>query len=196
MPNTSSNSFNEKQTAGKRVNVADALKKMAIAFPTQTAVAVANPKKANFDKADYRTISFKELDETATQLAKGFVAMGVQPGDRLALLVPVSIEFVALVFAMIRSGAVGVLIDPGMGKKKVIKCLGAIAPDGFVAVPRGQIARILFRKHFPNSRYNVTVGRRWFWGGETYANLIQTKYRSDIILPNTTASDPAAIFFH
>ncbi len=47
-----------------------------------------------------------------------------------------SIEFIALTFGIFRSGAVCTLIDPGMGKKSVLKCLDEVDPDGFVAIRR------------------------------------------------------------
>ncbi len=39
------------------------------------------------------------------RIADGLRAMGVAPGTRLALLVPAGIDFVTLVFALLKSGA-------------------------------------------------------------------------------------------
>ncbi|MBN1852953.1 MAG: AMP-binding protein, partial [Pirellulales bacterium] len=160
------------------------------------AVAVVTPNgRSGSGRSSYRTISFSELDMDATRLARGLVAMGVLPGDRLVLLVPVGIEFVTLVFALLRSGAVGVLIDPGMGRKHLLDCLAAVEPDGFVAISRVQAVRALLRKRFPRARHHVTIGRRWFWGGQTLHTLRQLGTGTDIQLPDTFANDPAAIIF-
>jgi acyl-CoA synthetase (AMP-forming)/AMP-acid ligase II len=121
--------------------------------------------------------------------------MGVMPGDRLVLLVPVGIEFVSLVFALLRSGAVGVLIDPGMGSKNLLDCLAAVEPDGFVAISRAQAVRTLLRRRFPKARYNITLGRRWFWRGRTLDGLRRLGERAAAALPETIADDPAAIIF-
>ena len=120
----------------------------------------------------YRTITFRELDEHSDRIAAALRAWGVPRGTRLALLVPPSIEFVTLVFALFKAGVVAILIDPGMGKQHLIDCLAAARPEGFVGIPRAQLARVLYRKRFPQARWNVTVGRRWFWGGRTLAELL------------------------
>src|SRR4029079_5354689 len=64
-----------------------------------------------------------------------------------------------------------VLIDPGMGPRRVFRCLDQVDPEGFVAIPPVQALRVLSFRRFPNARFNVTVGRRWFWGGATYDEL-------------------------
>src|SRR5262249_39349985 len=43
--------------------------------------------------------------------------------------------------------------------------------EGFVAIPLAQAIRVALRRRFPRAKYNVTVGRRWFWGGATIAKL-------------------------
>lgn len=180
--------------ASQRTNVADLLHESALRSPDQIAVALADPRGRRTKDA-YRTITFADLDADATRLACGLVAMGVAPGMRLVLLVPCGIEFVTLVFAALRSGATMVLIDPGMGKKHLVDCLAACAPDGFVGVPRAQAVRTLLRSRFPKAQLNVTVGRRWFWGGQTLAALRRLGEQSNARLPETHADDSAAVVF-
>ncbi len=60
---------------------------------------------------------------------------------RIALLVRPGNEFIALVFALFKAGAVIVLIDPGMGRKNLIRCLEDVEPEGFVAIPIAQWIR-------------------------------------------------------
>jgi acyl-CoA synthetase (AMP-forming)/AMP-acid ligase II len=105
------------------------------------------------------------------------------------------IEFVKLVFALLRSGATTVLIDPGMGKRHLVNCLATVEPEGFVAIPPAQAVRTLLRKRFPKAKLNVTVGRRWFWGGTTYRQLVASGQQSEAELPRTRTHDAAAIIF-
>ena len=93
-------------------------------------------------------------------------AMGVAPGTRLALLVRPGIDFISLVFALFKAGAVAILIDPGMGRR-ICPLPGRGRAGGFVAIPLVHAVRTLLRGRFPKARFNVTVGRRWFWGGTT-----------------------------
>ncbi|MFB8005694.1 (2,3-dihydroxybenzoyl)adenylate synthase [Nocardia sp. NPDC056000] len=57
---------------------------------------------------DDRRISFGELDAWVTRLAAGFAHNGVAPGDRVLVQLPNIPEFVAVVFALVRAGAIPV----------------------------------------------------------------------------------------
>lgn len=178
----------------KHVNVADRLARMAELMPA--AVAVACPGHGDVaGKHSYATCTFEELDRDATALARGLIELGVTPGMRLVLLVKPGIEFVKLVFALLRSGATTILIDPGMGREHLVNCLASAEPQGFVAIPAAQVARLIYRRRFPQAKLNVTVGRRWFWAGETFKSVLKRGSSSNASLPPTRASDPAAIIF-
>ncbi|MEQ8838421.1 MAG: AMP-binding protein, partial [Lacipirellulaceae bacterium] len=141
------------------VNVGDRLRTVAQKLPD--AVAVACPGHGDVaGRNSYATCTFRELDRDADALARGLIDLGVTPGMRLALLVKPGIEFVKLVFALLRSGATTVLIDPGMGRKHVIDCLASMEPRGFVAVSAAQALRTVLKRRFPKAKHNVTVGRR------------------------------------
>ena len=142
----------------------------------------------------YRQLSFMELDRDTDSIAAGLHRLGIRPGMRIALMVQPGIDFISLVFAMFKAGVVTILIDPGMGRKNLVKCLDEAEPEGFIAVPIAQALRKLLPHRFRKARYNVTVGRRWFWGGPTLAKLRATPHDSFEPSP-TVASDPAAIIF-
>ncbi len=151
-------------------NVARRLTAMAQSRPD--AVAVVEP--LDYDaggKRRYRQFTFRELDEDSDRIAAGLCRLGVRPGTRLALLVPPGVDFIALVFSLLKAGAVAILIDPGMGRRNLIGCLAEAEPEGFVAIPLVQAVRARLRRRFPKARLNVTVGRRWFWGGATLDQL-------------------------
>ena len=175
------------------VNVAARLGAMARERPE--AAAVVEPLGYGADgRRQYRTITFRALDEDSDRVARGLIEMGVTPGTRLALLVRPGIDFVSLVFALLKSGAVTILIDPGMGKRNLIRCLAEVEPEGFVAIPPVHAVRCLLRHRFPKARHHLTVGRRWFWGGTTLAALRKTPHRGGELC-QTRADDPAAIIF-
>ncbi|PQO46674.1 fatty acid CoA ligase family protein [Blastopirellula marina] len=159
------------------------------------AVAIATPGRRGADgRRTYQTITFAQLEADSTRLAAGLAEMGVTPGTRLALLVKPSIDFVSLVFALFKVGAVSVLIDPGMGRKNLLRCLDQVEPEGFVAISIVQAVRVLMGRRYKTAKKNVTVGRRWFWGGPTIEDLRKT----DVGSFQTFAAaddDPAAIIF-
>jgi acyl-CoA synthetase (AMP-forming)/AMP-acid ligase II len=86
------------------------------------------------------------------------------------------------------------LIDPGMGRRSLVRCLAEARPEGFVAISLAHAVRVLLRRRFPLARFHVTVGRRWFWGGKTLRDL-RARRASDAAMWPARATDPAAIIF-
>lgn len=173
-------------------NVANRLSAMALECPDAPAV-VEPAGRDSQGRRRYRQVTFEQLDRDSERIAHGLLRLGVVPGMRLALLVRPGIDFVSLVFALYKSGAVTVLIDPGMGKRNLIDCLADAEPEGFIAIPPAHAIRVALRRRFPKAKLNVTVGRRWFWGGTTLANLRKTPVEGE--LPGVGDDDPAAIIF-
>ena len=166
-------------------NIASTLTETAARFPEQAAVV----------EPSGRRVSFRELDQLSNRLARGLRGVGVENGDRLVLMVRPGIEFISLTFALFKAGAVVVLIDPGMGPRRVFRCLDQVEPHGFVALSAVHAMRIVAGRRFATARKNVTVGRRWFWGGTTYERLAQTADVGPAPISQTGSTDPAAIIF-
>jgi olefin beta-lactone synthetase len=184
--------FVESSSTPSPVNVAQRLAESARRQPRQ--LAVVAPAGSRNGKRIYRSLTFQELDEESNRLASGLLAHGVPPGSRLILLVPPSLEFISLVFALFRAGMITVLIDPGMGRRNLVRCLSECQPEGFVGIPLAQAIRTLLASRFPDARHNITVGRRWFWGGPRLDDLRELGSPAPIPL-TTEANDPAAIIF-
>jgi len=180
-------------TSATPLNVAARLTAQARAIPE--AIAVVEPLGyAPGRKRRYRTVTFRQLDHDSDRIARGLRNLGVEPGTRLALLVRPGVDFVSLVFALFKAGAVAILIDPGMGRRNLIRCLAEAEPEGFVAIPIVHAVRTLIGGRFPKARWNVTVGRRLFWGGATLEQLRAEPHEGTELAP-TKADDPAAIIF-
>jgi acyl-CoA synthetase (AMP-forming)/AMP-acid ligase II len=178
------------------VNVGLRLSQAAAENPNGIAIAEPHGRDAS-GRIRYRTVSFRELDDDSNRIARGLIARGARPGMRLVLMVPQSIDFIALVFALFKAGVVSVLVDPGMGRSNILKCLAETNPDGFIAIPLVHALRVLLRGRFPQAKLNITVGRRWFWGGATLHQLRndQSKIQNPKSKIITHADDPAAIIF-
>src|SRR5207253_10496637 len=154
-------------------------------------IAIAMPRGRDATgKRIYQTLTFKELDDDSNLLADGLLSIDVRPGMRLILMVPPRIDFISLVFAMFKAGVVTVLIDPGMGRRNLIRCLAECEPEGFIGIPLAQAVRTLLRRRFPKAKYNITVGRRWFWGGKTIAQLRARQISPSFRPIETKANDP------
>ncbi len=176
-------------------NIAMRLRESARTAPFQRAVVFPEARDRR-SRVTYSHLTFQQLDRQSDQFAFGLREMGVEQGTRIVLMVPPSLEFIAFTFALFKVGAVVVLIDPGMGRSNIFRCLADVDPQGFVAIPVVQAIRVMRRKLFPNARFNVTVGgRRWFWRGPTDAELLAAAPDAPFETGPTQPTDPAAIIF-
>jgi len=182
-------------------NVAARLSKVARLVPGGIAIAAPAGPPVKVGPRSYRALTFAELDQQSDAIARGLLDWGVQPGMRMVMLVPFGIDFIRLTFGLLKAGVVVILIDPGMGSRNLVRCVEEASPDGFVAIPRAQAIRLMLRKRFPQATWNVTVGRRWGWRGQT---LRQIEHRgmqqtaddaTPRELPRREGDDDAAIIF-
>ncbi|WP_164101131.1 fatty acid CoA ligase family protein [Candidatus Laterigemmans baculatus] len=175
-------------------NVAARLSRTARLIPSALAIAEPEGRARPGQARSYRAITFAELDDQTERIACGLLRWGVEPGMRLVLAVPFGTDFIRLTFGLLKAGIVPVLVDPGMGRKNLVRCLEAAAPDGFVAIPTAHAIRMVLRSKFPHARWNVTFGRRWFWGGATVEQILQRGENPDP-LPSRSSEDDAAVIF-
>lgn len=183
------------QTADS-LNIAGRLTLWARRLPGAIAIAEPDGPVRSDTSRSYRLTTFEQLDQQSDAVARGLLAWGVRPGMRLVMLVPFGSRFIKLAFALLKAGVSVVLIDPGMGRKHLINCLAQAEPDGFVGIPKAQAIRALLRHRFPKARWNVTVGRRFGWGGETLDRIQRQGERAGSApLPNVNLADNAAIIF-
>ncbi len=176
-------------------NIASRLRWMAAQYPAQIALAHPSGRYRPGVAREYHTLSFAELELQTSSIAAGLQQLGLQPGMRIVLLVRFGTDFISLVFALLKAGAVVVLVDPGMGRKNLVRCLQATQPDGFVAIPAAHAMRMAMRSLFPRARLNVTVGPRWgILPKPTLSQLSGTPSALYQPPPITLQSDAAIIF--
>ncbi len=182
-------------TSSVDANVASRLRVATARAPAQLALASPTGRYQAGQKRTYDTRTFTDLELQTSSIAAGLQQLGVVPGMRLVLLVRFGADFIALVFALLKAGAVVVLVDPGMGRRNLVRCLEQSQPDGFVAIPAAQIMRMALRNRFPKAKMNVTVGRRLgFLPKPTFSQLEGTP--SAIYQPPVVTMDsPAAVIF-
>jgi acyl-CoA synthetase (AMP-forming)/AMP-acid ligase II len=176
-------------------NVAARLARQAMLQPNQVAIAAPLGKYRRGQPRTYRQLTFSQLELHTSSLAAGLQALGVRPGMRIVLAVRFGTDFISLVFALLKVGAVVVLVDPGMGRRNLIACLEKTEPDGFVAIPLAQAMRMLMPHRFPKAKLNVTVGKRF--GILPAPTLSQLENTPSALYqpPAIEQSSPAAIIF-
>ncbi|GLW14744.1 peptide synthase [Streptomyces sp. NBRC 13847] len=119
----------------------------------------------------YRTLTYGALQEQVDNLAAGFVRLGIGRGTKTVLMASPGPDLFALAFALFRIGAVPVVVDPGMGVRRMLHCYRSVGAEAFIGPPAAHAVRVLSRRTFADARIRVTAGRRWFWGGHTLDEL-------------------------
>jgi acyl-CoA synthetase (AMP-forming)/AMP-acid ligase II len=86
-------------------------------------------------------------------------------------MVKPSLDFFALTFAMLKVGAVFVMVDPGMGVKNLGTCLAEAKPEAFVGIAKAHLARVVLGWARRSLRIRVQVGSRIPGAGHRLAAL-------------------------
>jgi long-chain acyl-CoA synthetase len=83
------------------VNLKQMLEQAARRYGEKTAIVMGD-----------QVLSYVELDEASNKVANALVGMGVGKGDRVAMLLSNSPEFVTIYFGIVKIGGIAVLLDP------------------------------------------------------------------------------------
>ncbi len=168
------------------LNVGQLLTRAAANWPDHP--AIAEP-----DGRGWKHITYGQMERDTNRLANGFLASGIRPGQRVAMLVPPGIDFVSIVFALLKTGAVIILVDPGIGRDNLVRCLSESKPVSIVGIPKAHIARMIFRKQFPLARNNFVIGK--WWPGCTSVNKFRTTASDQFEYRTEGHDNEAAIIF-
>ncbi|MDF1592378.1 MAG: fatty acid CoA ligase family protein [Desulfobacterales bacterium] len=152
------------------VNVASYLIRSARVQPQKPAVVCPAGRDPN-GRVRYIHLTFQQLDQKSDILAHGLERVGINRGSRTILMVKPGLDFFGIIFALFKIGAVPVVVDPGMGLRRMLSCLAESEPEAFIGISAAHALRTLQPKYFKTVKTWVTVGRRWFWGGHTLEQL-------------------------
>ncbi len=168
--------------ATKMDNITGYLNRNAIKFPDKP--AILHPV----------VISFKKLDQEVDRYAAGLIISGITKGTHTILLVSAGSEFFILCFALLRIGAVPIIIDPGMGIRAMARALSGSDARAFIGIPKTHLLKYLYPRSFRKVRIWIHTGRAWMPGSKPSFSL-----RKDIELPgpqcNMKSNELAAVFF-
>jgi olefin beta-lactone synthetase len=109
----------------------------------------------------YERLSFAELHAQSGQIAHGLAAGGIGRGVRVLLMVKPGSDLIRCCFALFKTGAVPVVIDPGMGLRHFLSCVRRTRPQALLGIPLAHWISRLFPGAFRDIRHRVAVGRRF-----------------------------------
>ena len=170
-------------------NIARHLETMAATQPHAAALKVPRGRTAT-GAIDYLTLTFAELATEVAGWRAHLRAKGVVTGDRVLVMVRQGLPLIASVFALFSLGAIPIVIDPGMGRRRFLECVRRSRPRVLLGIPVAQVLSHLFRRAFNTVEVRVHVSgnalHRIATDGAAHANLE--------IVPRA-ARDLAAILF-
>lgn len=169
---------------------------MASEHPSQVAIHAPLRRVNPEGLTPHRAITFAELHTDSDAIAHGLTAARITRGTRTVLMVPPSPNFFALTFALLKVGAVPVMVDPGMGVKNLGKCLAEAQPEAFVGVAKAHAARRVLGWAKRTIRTTVNAGRWRFFCDTSLARLRESGCANGpYAIPEPGANEPAAILF-
>jgi len=83
-----------------------------------------------------RRLTYRELDESANRLAHSLLAGGVERGDRVAIYLENSVEAVVSIFAILKAGAVFLMVNPTTKADKLCYILKNCRAKGLITDAR------------------------------------------------------------
>lgn len=152
-------------------NVADFLRHKAQRSPEQAAAIEMKTGKQ---------MTYGEFDRNVDALVAKWQTEGIRKGDRVAVFIPLSIDFFITVFSIFRLGAVVVAIDPAMGIKNINACLLRAEPKAFVGITKAILAKTIFG---------------WAPDAKGFRSPVTTVASTPAASEETAPSDAAAILF-
>lgn len=180
-------------------NIARALAEITDRAPFRPAI-VFPAGRDRTGRAKYIQLTFRQLNEECDRYAHGLTEYGIRQGERTLMMIRPGVELIAIAFALLKMGAVPILIDPGMGRKAFLQCVAESEPTAFIGIPLAHVMRVLFPRSFTGIKHAVTVGganipfARWLWGGVTLQQ-VRSHRREPFLIAPTRSDDEGGIVF-
>ena len=116
-------------------NLAHLVLRHAVAQPGAQALVI--PTRWDQERVlSQQQVTYGQLWERVEAYRRGLRAAGYQAGDRVVLMMPVSVELYAFVLALLAQGMVAVLVDTGMGVGRTLDAIRASRAVALVSVGR------------------------------------------------------------
>jgi acyl-CoA synthetase (AMP-forming)/AMP-acid ligase II/pimeloyl-ACP methyl ester carboxylesterase len=130
------------------------------------------------DNVSYTHLNYDSLFQLVNKYQRGMSELGLRSGDKVIMLVPAGIEFLALSFAVMGRGAIPVFIDPGMGLTNLLACIEDISPQAFIGSFKAQYLRLRYKKLFAGLKFHIMAHEWLFFGGPNLSFLKKFSSRS------------------
>lgn len=141
------------------MNIVHLIKNQAKKNPWKKAVIFPNGRDHR-GRFKYSHLTFQQLERDSDFLAFRLKELGIKEASKVLLFIKPCPEFSVVTFALFKLGAVPVMIDPGMGRKNLLKAIEQSAPDVLIGVPLVCMFRHFFPQIFKQIALVVSTGIR------------------------------------
>jgi fatty-acyl-CoA synthase len=176
---------------------------MHTTVPGALAGRATTDPEAPFVIGGQETVTFGELEARAESLAASLHSLGIEAGDRVAIVMPAWIEFVVSMFAVSKVGAVLVPLNPYLTGPELqymlrhSEAVAAITAEDLGEVDFLQLFEELLPQ-LPDLQYLITVGEEDLWYDDRifqYEDLLSAGAGRDYLAPELSSSDLFAILY-
>jgi olefin beta-lactone synthetase len=112
-------------------------------------------------RRSYTHLTFQQLNRESAQVAFGLHAIGLKPGMKAVLMVKPGPDLFVLTFALFKAGIAPILIDPGMQRSSLKKCIDQAQPDIFIGIKIAHWARRILRWGSKTLQHYISVKPMW-----------------------------------
>ncbi|MBC7659549.1 MAG: AMP-binding protein [Chitinophagaceae bacterium] len=132
--------------ANEICNPAQALRDFACQHPNK--VAITTPS---------RTLTYGQFEEQTDTYAYTMQRAGISQGHKVVLMIKPSADLYTMALALLKIGAIPVVVDPGMGIARMLKSYHSVSPEAFVGITPAHIVRMFARKSFETIKSKIWV---------------------------------------
>lgn len=125
------------------------LENSALKYPDKTALICGE-----------RRLTFSEIDAMASRLASVLLSEGIERGDRVAVFLDNSVEAVVSVFAILKAGAIFLMVNPTTKKDKLNYILNNCRADGLISHIDKFSAISEVYKTTPSLKFSILTGQK------------------------------------
>jgi long-chain acyl-CoA synthetase len=162
-----------RQSTGSKT-IADLLPKAAELYADSVAVRHKDPSGDG-----WRDVTFREVGEIVSELGRGLIDLGIQPGERVALLGNTRPGWTYADFAISTAGAVVVPIYPTNSPEECEWVAGNSESVAIICEDAGQVAKITaVRDRLPHLRHVIVIDPRGDVGDAIAAHELRERGRA------------------
>jgi acyl-CoA synthetase (AMP-forming)/AMP-acid ligase II len=115
-------------------------------------------------------------------------------GERVILMIPMSIDLYVALLAVLKSGAIAVFVDPWVGRRQIAAFASFAKATAWIGVPKSHLLR-LSDSSLRKIPLTATTGRRWFGLGGRFTMDDLQQQPGNQHVAKVAADDTAMITF-